>query len=127
MIINNRFVWTGNGVGARCNVPLREKYHRRSIRLKGYDYSQPGAYFVTICAHNKKCVLGEIVDGNMDLNEFGKVVEKEWLKTFDMRNNLVLGEYVVMPNHFYGIIMIEGRGTLQRLSLIHISEPTRPY
>lgn len=89
-------------------------HRRRSIRLKGYDYAQSGAYFVTICAWGKECVFGDVIEGNMYLNEFGKVVREEWLKTFDMRKNLVLDEYVVMPNHFHGIIIIaDGRGTLQ--------------
>ena len=102
-------------VGARCNVPLLKKQHRRSVRLKGYDYSQTGAYFVTICTRNKEFILGDVVGGDMHLNEFGKVVEKEWLKTFDMRKNLLLDEYIVMPNHFHGIIIIaDGRGTLPR-------------
>ncbi len=90
-------------------------YHRRSLRLRGYDYSQKGAYFVTICTHNREFIFGDVIDGNRHLNEFGKVVEKEWLKTFDMRKNLSLDEYIVMPNHFHGIIVIaDGRGTLQR-------------
>lgn len=111
MIKNKSFV------GARCNVPKSEKHHRRSIRLKGYDYSQPGAYFATICTYNKKCVFGDVIDGNNHLNGFGKIVEKEWLKTFDMRKNLKLDGYVVMPNHLHGIIMIEGRGVLQYTQL----------
>ena len=113
MIRNNPFVGAHCNVGARCSVPLHEMHHRRSIRLKGYDYSRPGAYFVTICTHNKECVLGDIIDGNIHLNEFGKVVEEEWLKTFDMRKDLKLDGYVVMPNHFHGIILVEGRGVLQ--------------
>ncbi len=125
-------------VGARCNVPLRvyhnerarrsvplqgthysmslhDKHHRRSTRLKGYDYSQPGAYFITICTYNKENIFGEVIDGDIHLNEFGKIVESEWLRTFDMRKNLKSDEYVIMPNHFHGIIIIsDGRGTLQR-------------
>jgi putative transposase len=96
-------------------MSLYDKHQRRSIRLKGYDYSQPGAYFVTICAHNNESIFGHVINGNMHLNEFGKIVEKEWLKTFDMRKILKLDIYVIMPNHFHGIIIIaDGRGTLQR-------------
>jgi putative transposase len=96
-------------------MSLYDKHQRRSIRLKGYDYSQPGAYFVTICAYNNESIFGHVVNGNMHLNEFGKIVEKEWLKTFDMRKILKLDIYVIMPNHFHGIIIIaDGRGTLQR-------------
>jgi putative transposase len=95
-------------------MSLYDKHQRRSIRLKGYDYSQPGAYFVTICAHNNESIFGHVINGNMHLNEFGKIVEKEWLKTFDMRKILKLDIYVIMPNHFHGIIIIaDGRGTLK--------------
>jgi putative transposase len=55
----------------------REKHHRHSVRLKEYDYSSPAAYFVTICAWNRECIFGEIIDGEMRLNEYGKVVQRE--------------------------------------------------
>ncbi len=91
------------------------RHHRRSIRLKNYDYAQPGAYFVTVCTNRMTCLLGEIVDGAMKLNPIGEVVEEEWLKTPILRPNVGLDEYVVMPNHLHGIIMImdHGRGVLQ--------------
>ncbi len=93
-----------------------EKHHRRSIRLQGYDYSQPGAYFVTICVRNRECLLGDMVDGAMVLNDYGKIVESEWLKTAVVRPNVELDEFIVMPNHFHGIIFIidDGRGTARR-------------
>lgn len=56
-----------------------DKHHRHSIRLKGYDYAQPGAYFITICTQNRACLFGEIVDGKMMLNDAGKMVDSEWL------------------------------------------------
>ncbi|AFM24409.1 hypothetical protein Desti_1698 [Desulfomonile tiedjei DSM 6799] len=56
----------------------QDKHCRRSIRLRYYDYGQEGAYFVTICAHNKKCMFGEIVDGEMILNEPGHIIQKWW-------------------------------------------------
>ncbi|MDK2873104.1 MAG: REP-associated tyrosine transposase [Desulfomicrobiaceae bacterium] len=90
-------------------------YHRRSIRLKGYDYTQPGAYFITICTANRECLFGEVVDGKMRLNEIGKIVWDEWLKTAELRPRVVLDAFVVMPNHLHGIIvLVDGRGTLQR-------------
>ncbi len=102
----------GTGRRAQCRLMT---HHRRSIRLKEYNYCQPGAYFVTVCTHNQECVFGDVIDGNMHLNECGQVVGKEWLKTFDIRKNLLLDKYIVMPNHFHGIIVITaGRGTLQR-------------
>jgi len=97
----------------------REKHHRRSVRLPGYDYSNPGAYFVTICSWQKECLFGEIVDGNMKLNDYGKAVQQEWMCTEDKRPNIKLDEYVVMPNHFHGILVINysmnvlRRGVLQ--------------
>jgi putative transposase len=82
--------------------------HRRSIRLKGYDYSQPGAYFVTICTHNKVCVFGEIVDGQMRLNTLGQMIQAEWLKIGERFPTMQMDEFVVMPNHFHAIINIVG-------------------
>ena len=95
-----------------------ESHHRHSIRLKGYDYSQAGAYFVTICTHNKACVFGDVVDGEMRLNEYGAIVKDEWLRTDTLRENVVIDEYIIMPNHIHGIVIImgDGRGTLQRAS-----------
>jgi len=83
-------------------------HHRRSIRLKGYDYSQAGAYFITICTHNRECRFGEIIDGQMHLNEIGKIVESEWLKTTEIRDEVELDAFSVMPNHVHGIIVITG-------------------
>jgi REP element-mobilizing transposase RayT len=83
-----------------------EKHHRRSIRLKDYDYSQSGAYFITICTHNRECLFGEIVNVGMILNEFGKIAWEEWDNNAKIRKNLVQDEYVVMPNHVHGILFI---------------------
>ncbi len=87
-----------------------EIHHRRSIRLKGYDYSQPGAYFITICTHQRECLFGDIVDGKMILNENGRIVSAEWIKTAEIRNEIELDQWVVMPNHFHGIMVINGMG-----------------
>jgi REP element-mobilizing transposase RayT len=108
------------GVGATGRSPLRkfnpEIHHRRSIRLKGYDYSQDGAYFITICVHNRETLFGEIVDSEMRMNDFGRIVEAEWIKSAEMRAEIELGEFVVMPNHFHGIVHIvgDGRGDRRR-------------
>jgi putative transposase len=85
-----------------------EKHHRRSIRLKGYDYTQPGAYLVTICTKDRLCLFGEVVDGEMRLNPWGEIVREEWLKTAQIRPYVRLheDEFVVMPNHVHGIIWI---------------------
>ena len=96
-----------------------DKYRHKSIRLKGYDYTQQGAYFVTICTQDKKLLFSQIVDGNIILSEFGKIIENEWVKTGQIRKNVIIDEYVIMPNHLHGIIIIENdyynrRGTLMR-------------
>ena len=83
-----------------------EKHHRRSIRLKGYDYSQPGAYFITICTHQRQCLFGEIIDGEMSLNEYGVIVRSHWLRLPQYYSNLKLDEFVVMPNHLHGILIL---------------------
>ena len=82
------------------------KHHRRSIRLSGYDYSQPGFYFVTICCYQRQRLFGEIVNGAMQLNRSGEIVENEWLKSAVIRPNIELDKYIVMPNHFHGIVII---------------------
>jgi REP element-mobilizing transposase RayT len=81
-------------------------HRRRSLRLKHYDYSQPGGYFITICSHNWKCIFGEIGDGSMRVNEFGMIVREEWLRSPKVRTEVILDAFIVMPNHFHGIIII---------------------
>ena len=97
-----------------------EEHYRRSIRLRGYDYSQMGAYFVTICTRDKKCLFGRIVDGKMVLNRFGEVARDEWNETANIRRNVELDEYVIMPNHLHGIIVISDSrgGTRPRASTV---------
>ena len=90
-----------------------KEHKRRSIRLKGYDYLQQGMYFVTVCTHDKKCNLGKVINDEMQLNKYGHIVEEEWFKTTDIRNNVELDSYVIMPNHFHGIVIINCRGVLQ--------------
>ncbi len=83
-----------------------ETHHRRSIRLKDYDYSQEGAYFVTICTHERRCLFGEIDGGEMRLNGIGKVVRAEWLRSAEIRREIYLDAFVVMPNHLHGIVFL---------------------
>jgi REP element-mobilizing transposase RayT len=87
-------------------------HHRRSIRLKGYDYSQEGAYFVTIVAWQRECLFGEVVDGEMVLNEFGKIIDETWQWLEKQYPYVQLGARVVMPNRSHGILKINdiGRG-----------------
>ena len=89
-------------------------HRRRSIRLSGFDYSQPGCYFITICTYQKRCLFGKIVNNEIMLNQFGQVVEKEWLNSEKIRKNIIIDKYVIMPNHLHGIIIINhGRGISQ--------------
>ena len=81
-------------------------HHRKSIRFKNYDYAQEGLYFVTICVKNHNCLFGKIISGKMQLNKFGEIIHDEWLKTSYLRSNICLHNFVVMPNHFHGILEI---------------------
>jgi REP element-mobilizing transposase RayT len=81
-------------------------HHRRSIRLQGYDYTQPGAYFVTIVAHQRLPLFGEIAGGVVQLSACGKIARAEWLKTAVLRRETALDEFIIMPNHFHAIVTI---------------------
>ena len=92
-----------------------KKYNRKSTRLKNHDYSQNGAYFVTICAHKYQHLFGDIKNNQIRLNKFGKIVCNEWIKTPMIRRNIKLDSFVVMPNHFHGVIhILQRRGTARR-------------
>ncbi len=80
---------------------------RKYNRLQKYDYSQNGMYYVTICTHDKKCYFGKIEDDKMVLNEFGKIVEKFWLEIPKHYQNVIIDEFIIMPNHIHGIIIIK--------------------
>ncbi len=104
-----------------------DQHHRRSIRLKGYDYTQPGAYFVTVCTHRWIPIFGEIIAGEMKTNPSSLVVKKEWLRAAQIRSSVQLDEFIVMPNHVHGIIMImdgmdtaktNGRDTARRIPTV---------
>jgi len=88
------------------------RHARRSIRLPGYDYAQSGVYFITIGTQNRECLFGDIKNGALRLNDEGIIVEEKWKETPILRPNVVLDEFVVMPNHFHGIVVIAepGRG-----------------
>jgi hypothetical protein len=83
-----------------------QTHHRRTIRLQNYDYTQSGSYFITICTTQKECLFGTVINGEMVLNDIGKIVEKEWLKSAEIRSEIEIGEFVVMPNHMHGIVII---------------------
>ncbi len=103
-------------------------HHRRSIRLKGYDYTQAGAYFITICSYQRGHVFGEILNGEMKLNAWGEIARAEWFKTAALRDNVELydEEFVVMPNHVHGIIWLnENVGALRRNIPVNVVEIKR--
>ena len=83
-------------------------HHRRSIRLKGYDYSQAGMYFITICCQDMICRFGKIADGEMILNELGMIAYNEWLKLPERFPNFELDVFQIMPNHIHGIVALVG-------------------
>jgi len=84
-----------------------QKHHRRSIRLKNYDYASEGAYYVTVVTQGRECLFGDIVEKEIRLNEAGKMVFKWWNELPNKFPKVTLGEFIVMPNHFHGILIIE--------------------
>jgi REP element-mobilizing transposase RayT len=85
-------------------------HHRRSIRLRGFDYAGGGAYFVTICTVDGKCLFGEVVEGEMFLNEAGRLVQKTWDSLPTRFRSLVLDAFQVMPDHIHGVFVLPGPG-----------------
>ena len=83
-----------------------EMHHRHSIRLEGYDYSLPGAYFVTVCTHKREYLFGNVVNDEMVLREYGKIVENIWHNLTNHYQNIKLDKFIVMPNHIHGIIIL---------------------
>ena len=93
-----------------------QKHHRRSIRVKGYDYSQAGAYYVTIVTWHRDCIFGNVIqppfpaEAHVNLSSFGKIADECWRAIPEHFQNVELGEYVIMPNHVHGIIVITNNG-----------------
>ncbi|MEZ5008906.1 MAG: transposase [Chitinophagales bacterium] len=83
-----------------------DKHHRRSIRLIGYDYAQEGLYFITLCVQNRKHIFGKIENEKLCLNPIGQIAYNEWLNTAQIRDNIALHDFIVMPNHFHAILQI---------------------
>ncbi|MFN9398166.1 MAG: transposase, partial [Dolichospermum sp.] len=81
-------------------------HKRQSIRLKGYDYSQSGLYFITICCYQRECLFGNIMNSQIILNNFGQLIKEEWLKSAEIRKEIEFDDFVIMPNHFHGIVII---------------------
>lgn len=85
---------------------FKDKYRIESARLKGWNYSDNGYYFVTICTRNKECLMGDALNGEIKLSPVGEIVSQEWQKTEQIRSNVSLDAWIVMPNHLHGIIII---------------------
>lgn len=85
-----------------------ELNRRRSQRLAGYDYRCNGAYFVTLCTHERQRLFGEITDSVFELSAYGDILLDEWLWTPVERSDISLDAYVIMPNHFHGVIILHG-------------------
>ncbi|MEO8608624.1 MAG: transposase [Chloroflexota bacterium] len=89
----------------------------RILRLKGYDYAQSGAYFVTVCIQNQVCLLGEVVDGRIHPNDAGLMIDDWWTKLPDKFPKIEIDASVVMPNHFHGIVMLSENWAAKTTSL----------
>ena len=94
---------------------FQNKYRIPSARLKGFDYSSDGAYFITICTAKRKHFFGEIVDGKMQLSNTGIIVEILWHDIKRHSKNVVLGEYIIMPNHMHGILILNDVAAVETL------------
>jgi putative transposase len=90
---------------------FRNRYRVESTRLQGWDYASAGWYFVTLCTRGRTCWFGDIVDGEMFLSDAGLIVADEWQKTAEIRPYVELDQWIVMPNHLHGIIVLTGEGT----------------
>jgi len=99
-------------------IKFRNRYRIESIRLRGYDYSRDGAYFVTICTKNRDCIFGDVVIvetglrpvSTINLSDIGKIVMECWYDLPNHYSNIVLDEFIIMPNHIHGIIKIQNQG-----------------
>ncbi|XOF33131.1 MAG: hypothetical protein ACL93V_14105 [Candidatus Electrothrix sp. YB6] len=85
-------------------------HHRRAVRLQGYDYSGADAYFITICSKNRECLFGDVVKGEMQLNDAGRMIQAVWNNLPTRFDNMKLDAFVIMPNHVHGIVILSCRG-----------------
>ena len=102
-------------------------HHRRSIRLRGYDYAGGGVYFVTICTEAKKCLFGEVIESEMSLNEAGRLVQETWDSLPGRFTSLVLDAFQIMPNHLHGVFVLPGPGLEPALARATGAPVIQPY
>ncbi len=100
---------------------------RHSLRLKDYDYSQPGAYFVTICTWRRDFIFGSLFDGKIILNDCGRVVEKAWLELPQRYQNIEVDEFSVLPDHFHGILFRREASLDIKTASVGLSEVIRGF
>ncbi len=109
---------------------FKNKYRIQSARLKGWDYSDYGTYFITICTKNWQQFFGKVNNGEMQLNELGEIAEKCWKEIPNHFPSIILDNFVVMPNHVHGVLIIsetEALSNSQQVETLHAtSESTRP-
>lgn len=105
---------------------FKGKYRIESARLKGYDYSSEGSYFITICAHKMQHFFGHVADEKMNLNEIGKLAEKFWKEIPEHFPHAILNEFIIMPNHIHGIITLNPKKMNVQTSHCDVSIPNTP-
>ncbi len=108
---------------------LGDTHHRRSVRLAGYDYTNPGAYFVTILTHQRCLLFGDVVDGCMHASALGRIAEACWREIPDHFPAVESGAFILMPNHVHGILIIHDRvaAITPPVGATHWGAPTRPH
>ena len=87
--------------------------NRHTTRLSGHDYAGRATYFVTLCTENRECLFGQVIEGQMYLNANGQIVREEWLRSSQIRSELDLDRWIVMPNHLHGIVHFLGRRAIE--------------
>jgi putative transposase len=103
-------------------------HHRRSIRLQGYDYTGPGAYFITIVAYQRQEIFGKVVNGEMQLTALGQIARDEWMRSTALRHEIRLNEdeFIIMPNHIHGIVWIVAPADLVGADGVRPNDGVRP-
>ena len=102
-----------------------DKHHRKSIRLKEFDYTQAGWYYFTIVVQDRECLLGEIENGKIILNNCGEIIEAAWLKIPELRPYVELDDFIIMPNHFHGILIINENSNDSKVRVTDSVTPTK--